>query len=45
MRVNLLAFEGFGKVVLNMIDYQKSCYELIFNVFYMFLIGKSQNLE
>ena len=29
-------FEGFGKVVLNMIDYQKSCYELIFNGAYVF---------
>lgn len=29
-------FEGFCKVVLNMIDYQKSCYELIFNGAYVF---------
>ena len=29
-------FEGFGKVVLNMIDYKKSCYELIFNGAYVF---------
>lgn len=29
-------FEGFGKVVLNMIDYQKSSYELIYNGAYVF---------
>lgn len=29
-------FAGFGKVVLNMIDYQKSCYELIYNGAYVF---------
>lgn len=29
-------FEGLGKVVLNIVDYQKSCYELIFNGAYVF---------
>ena len=29
-------FEEFGKVVLNMIDYQESCYELIYNGAYAF---------
>ncbi|WP_445346259.1 hypothetical protein [Acinetobacter bohemicus] len=29
-------FEEFGKVVLNMIDYQEACYELIYNGAYAF---------